>query len=59
MNEDISHDSHRIGLRKSFMIAGDFSNPVNRPITKISISWGNFLEGFSIVLNTFTFKFEV
>lgn len=39
MNEGISHNSHRIGLRKSFMIAGDFSNPINRLITRISISF--------------------
>lgn len=39
MNEDISHNSHRIGLRKSFMIAGGFSNSINRLITKTSISF--------------------
>lgn len=37
MNEDIAHN--RIGLRKCFMIAGDFSNPINRLITKTGISF--------------------
>lgn len=39
MNEDTSRNCHRIELRKYFTIAGDSSNPINRPITKISISF--------------------
>lgn len=39
MNEDISHNCHRTGLRKSCMIAGVFLNPINRLITKMSISF--------------------
>lgn len=39
MNEDISHNSHSSGLRKSFKITGNLSNPINRLITKISTSF--------------------
>lgn len=39
MNEGISHNCLRVQLRKSFMIAGDFSNPINTLKAKISISF--------------------
>lgn len=37
MNEGISHNCLRAQLRKSFMIAGDFLNPINTLKAKISV----------------------
>lgn len=39
MNEGISHNCLGVQLRKSFMIAGDFSNPINKLKAKISVSF--------------------
>lgn len=39
MNEGVSHNCLRVQLRKSFMIAVDFSNPINTLKAKISISF--------------------